>query len=107
MAEKSKFAGLAELKDPLPAQAPAEDETAPHTKHERGAESVTRQTGPVLATAPPKPAGKRSDPAWKQFSVLLKIKSQEEATERLRKKYKGTDFSELLQALLDQWLRTV
>lgn len=85
----------------------APEDNAPHVKAERAGESATRQPGPVLATAPPKPAGKRSDPAWKQFSVLLKIKSQEEATERLRKKYKGTDFSELLQALLDQWLKVV
>jgi hypothetical protein len=84
MAEKSKFGGLARLRD-------KPDEPA----------SV-----PLLPEKAPKPPGKRSDPAWKQFSLLLKKDSQEEALIRLKKHHKGNDFSDLMQALLDQWLRS-
>ena len=50
--------------------------------------------------------GKRSDPAWKQRSVLLKNHSFDQARDILKRKYNGRDFSELMQALLDQWLQT-
>jgi len=50
--------------------------------------------------------GKRSDPDWKQRSVLLKNDSFEQARDLVRRKYNGRDFSELRQALLDQWLHT-
>jgi len=55
---------------------------------------------------PPKPQGKRSDPAWKQYSVLLKKESHKQASLLLRQKYEGIDISDLMQALLEQWLAT-
>jgi hypothetical protein len=47
--------------------------------------------------------GKRSAAGWKQKAVLLK----EEAQERLRRRGDKTDFSDLMQALLEGWLATL
>jgi hypothetical protein len=52
-----------------------------------------------------RPPGKRSDPAWKQFSVLLKKETQREAANILRGKDKGLDLSGLVQNLLEGWIK--
>lgn len=58
-----------------------------------------------LLPSKPKPQGKRSDPDWKQYSVLLKKESHKQASLILRQKYEGVDISDLMQALLAQWIR--
>ena len=58
-------------------------------------------SGPLLP-AKPKPQDKRSDPDWKQYSVLLKKESHKQASLILRQKYEGVDISDLMQALLEQ-----
>jgi len=90
MAE-SKFAGLKELKNPK-GQGPRVPKDAPE--------------GALITPKERKLTGKRSDPDWKQRSVLLKNGSFDEARDILKRKYNGRDFSELVQALLDQWLNT-
>ena len=52
-----------------------------------------------------RPPGKRSDPAWKQFSVLLKRETQREAAAILRGREEGPDLSGLVQNLLESWLK--
>lgn len=52
-----------------------------------------------------RPPGKRSDPAWKQFSVLLKRETQREAAAILRSKDEGLDLSGLVQNLLESWIK--
>ena len=52
-----------------------------------------------------RPPGKRSDPAWKQFSVLLKKATQREAVSILRATDEGLDFSGLVQNLLESWIK--
>jgi|ERR1019366_1915378 hypothetical protein len=52
-----------------------------------------------------RPPGKRSDPAWKQFSVLLKKETQREAANILRTKDEGLDLSDLVQNLLEAWIK--
>ena len=52
-----------------------------------------------------RPPGKRSDPAWKQFSVLLRKDTQREAANILRAKEGGQDLSGLVQSLLDAWIK--
>ena len=47
-----------------------------------------------------------STAGWKQKAVLLKEESIFRATERLRWGNDRTDFSDLMQALLDGWLQT-
>jgi hypothetical protein len=54
--------------------------------------------------APGRPPGKRSDPEYKQYSVLLKKHTHRQVTAILRAQEDGPDVSELLQQLLEQWL---
>ena len=51
---------------------------------------------------PGRPPGKKGDPAWKQYSVLLKRETHRAAADMLR----GTeqDLSDLMQKLLDAWV---
>ena len=66
-----------------------------------------RQRTPTAAAARPlgRPPGKRSDPAWKQFSVLLKRDTQREAAAILKAKDVGQDLSGLVQSLLERWIK--
>jgi hypothetical protein len=52
-----------------------------------------------------RPPGKRSDPAWKQFSLLLKRETQRKAAALLRDKDEGLDLSVLVQNLLENWVK--
>jgi hypothetical protein len=60
----------------------------------------------LLLPVKEKPQGKRSDPAWKQYSILLKKESHKRAVLILREKYDGTDVSDLMETLLERWLST-
>jgi hypothetical protein len=95
----SKFDRLFQNAEP----AAPEPETA-----ERPARARPRrqEQAPVAAARPSvgRPPGKRSDPAWKQFSVLLRKETQREATGILRAKEEGLDFSGLVQKLLENWI---
>lgn len=73
------------------------------TEQEKASEHMekTRSAGKPLG----RPRGKRSDPAWKQFSVLLKKETQREAAKILRDKDEGQDLSGLIQNLLDNWIK--
>lgn len=91
---ESKFAGIFQN------AAPAADATP-----------ALERTGalPPLPVVRPlgRPHGKRSDPAWKQFSVLLKKQTQREAVTILRSERtedESRDLSDLLQELLEQWV---
>ena len=89
MAERQKYSAIAALREAR--QQP---------------EAPTPSTGVRLPEKRPKPQGKRSDPEWKQYSVLLKKESHKQASLLLRQKYEGVDISDLMQALLEQWLAT-
>jgi hypothetical protein len=58
-----------------------------------------------IARAVGRPPGKRSDPAWKQYSVLLRRETQRQATDILRNRDEG-DFSALVQRLVEQWVKS-
>ena len=60
----------------------------------------------ALPLKPEPPRGKRSTAGWKQKAVLLKEESVARASERLKKRNDRTDFSDLMQALLEAWLDT-
>jgi len=69
-------------------------------------EPAARQPPPTTTARPlGRPPGKRSNPEWKQFSVLLKRDTQREAANLLRVKDEGLDFSGLIQALLESWIK--
>jgi hypothetical protein len=67
--------------------------------------ATERMDKPAAALkAPGRPPGKRSDPEYKQYSVLLKKQTHRQVTSILRDQEDSPDVSELLQQLLEQWL---
>jgi hypothetical protein len=72
--------------------------------------AITRPEQPknhmALPMKPEPPRGKRSTVGWKQKAVLLKEASIDEANTRLKRRGDRTDFSDLMQALLEAWLAT-
>ena len=92
---------MAESKfDKLFQNAGAEPPDEPEKTHRR---RVEKQSPPARPLG--RPPGKRSDPAWKQFSVLLKKETQREAASILRAKDEGLDLSVLVQNLLESWIK--
>jgi hypothetical protein len=89
MARGSKFASI--FQQPPTAEVAEPDTAEP--------QPVAPRAGRPLG----RPPGKRSDPAWKQFSVLLRRDTQREAANILREKGDG-DFSGLVQSLVEGWL---
>lgn len=96
MAErKGKFSALAELHR----QPTDEEQAAP---------------APIVPTAEAKagkgrgrPAvGKRSNPDWKLYSHFLKRQTQRAAVARLQAEDSNQDLSDVLQELLENWLKT-
>jgi len=66
-----------------------------------------RDGTPAVSRGPGRPLGKRSDKAYKGYSVLLRRESQRKAHNILREEEdddKRLDFSSLIQQLLDSWL---
>jgi hypothetical protein len=85
----------------------AESKFAGIFQHSLTDESETAQRMEKPATplkAPGRPPGKRSDPEYKQYSVLLKKQTHRQVTSILRDREDSPDVSELLQRLLEQWL---
>ncbi len=58
----------------------------------------------TLARGVGRPPGKRSDPDYKQYSVLLKKQTHRKVSGILRDRDGGQDVSELVEQLLEQWL---
>jgi hypothetical protein len=52
------------------------------------------------------PTGKRSNPDWKLYSHFLKRKTQRAAVARLQTEDDGRDLSDVLQELLENWLKS-
>ena len=59
-------------------------------------ESLTRTVG--------RPPGKRSDPDYKQYSVLLRRHTHRKVSSLLRDREGAQDVSELVEQLLEKWL---
>ena len=96
MAEKRKFAALAELHrhqiEPEavePAQEAAQQAIVPEEGRGRGRPAT----------------GKRSNPEWKLYSHFLKKQTQRAAAARLQAEDGGQDLSDVLQELLEGWLK--
>jgi hypothetical protein len=96
MAEKRKFAALAELhRQPAEAEAP-----------EPPAARMPPEAEPQAEKGRGRPAtGKRSNPDWKLYSHFLKRQTQRAAVARLQAEDEGRDLSDVLQELLDNWLK--
>jgi hypothetical protein len=94
MAAKSKFAGMFYM-------APDTAEPEPEAHGRTELPTVSR---PAPLARVGRPPGKRSNPAFKQFSVLLRRDTQRAATAILRDKDNGQDLSGLVQTLLEGWI---
>jgi hypothetical protein len=100
VADKRKFAALAELH-----RQPHEEAEAP---------AAAMESVPMPAAGTPEAAkgrgrpqtGKRSNPDWKLYSHFLKRKTQRAAVARLQADDDGRDLSDVLQELLENWLKT-
>jgi hypothetical protein len=91
---KRKFAALAELH---------------HQPQQEDAVEETVASPLPVAVIPQRgrpPTGKRSDPAWKLYSHFLKRETQRAAVARLHAEDDGRDLSDVLQELLESWLKT-
>ena len=51
-----------------------------------------------------RPTGKRSDPAWKPYTVLIRKETHKGVSRRLQDMDVGQDLSELVEELLTEWL---
>jgi hypothetical protein len=117
MAQPSQFAALAKLREgkQTAGAAPAKQGNGPKQKaakpepvsndHAKAAPTAAGAGDIVLPSK--KPTGKRSNPEFRGRTVLLKIASQRAAEQLLKDKHPGTDFSDLMQALLEKWLTEV
>jgi hypothetical protein len=86
--------------DPPSSPAPIPEPVRPvQVRAGQGAASV------VEKRQPGRPAGKRTDKDWKQFSVLLRHEDQFQAINILRSTRDKRDFSMLMQSLLEGWLK--
>jgi hypothetical protein len=99
VADKRKFAALAELHRQLP-----EEVDAPATVPEPMPISAAVTSEVVRGRGRP-PTGKRSNPEWKLYSHFLKRKTQRAAVARLQADDDGRDLSDVLQELLENWLK--
>ena len=64
-------------------------------------------TQPPAGTAPMRvrPRSKRSDPAWRPYTLMLKIATHTEASIILKRLDTGQDLSDLAQELFEEWVR--
>ena len=99
MAEKRKFAALAELHRPQPAVEVQE----PEAETEMPMPTIALEAGKGRGRPP---TGKRSNPDWKLYSHFLKRKTQRAAVARLQAEDEERDLSDVLQELLENWLKT-
>ena len=76
-----------------------------HSLAEEPRASERTENRATALKGPGRPPGKRSDPEYKQYSVLLKKQTHREVTKILRDQEYSPDVSELLQQLLEQWLK--
>lgn len=101
MAEKRKFAALAELhRQPTPEPEAAEAPEAFEASAPPPAEPQAEKGRGRPAT------GKRSNPEWKLYSHFLKKRTQRAAVARLQAEDSERDLSDVLQELLENWLKS-
>ncbi len=107
MAEKRKFAALAELNQQLadPDTTDFRSEPAPTPVQATPAAAVQTATAELGKGRGRPPTGKRSNPDWKLYSHFLKKKTQRAAVARLQAEDEGKDLSDVLEELLESWLK--
>jgi hypothetical protein len=103
MAER-RFAALASIRRMAEREEASADE--PEVSPPAIAPAVAPHARPI-ATAPRsigRPPGKRSDPAWKPRTILMRTKTHRRVSGLLLEQDDGPDLSELVDQLLTEWL---
>src|SRR5579883_1849382 len=103
--EPSKFAGaLGRLKRPT-----VEEQEQPTSSFEPPAEVAAPLEAPPapvrMVSGGGRRAGKRSDPAYKQISVIMRKETNRLASRKLEDIGSEMDFSELVEKLVSDWLK--
>ena len=97
MAEKRKFAALAELHRQPPKRKPRRlPKSEPRRCHRRPQAGKGRGRPPT---------GKRSNPEWKLYSHFLKRRHSAPQWRACKPRTSGRDLSDVLQELLENWLK--
>jgi hypothetical protein len=96
---QQRSSGLADMLKPLSEAPPVNGRSRRAGQRGKAAPAVEQRRGPG------RPRGKRSNPDFEQFGVWLKRASHLDATDRLRRRQEYPDFSELVQALVERWLK--
>jgi len=94
MADKRKFAALADL-----------HRESPNTKTSQLGDEPASMTLEVSKGRGRPATGKRSNPEWKLYSHFLKKHTQRAVAARLLAEDDGRDLSDVLQELLENWLK--
>ena len=87
------------------------DPEPPPAVEEQGSEESPPELAPRRVfqpgekRGPGRPIGKRGNPDYKQYTVLLKAATHRKALDHLRRKSDRPDFSDLLETLLAAWNR--
>lgn len=71
-------------------------------------QASSQAKAPQRTTAEPiriRPRSKRSDPAWKPYTLMLKTETHKEASLILKRMDTGQDLSDLAQELFEQWVQ--
>jgi hypothetical protein len=95
---------------PTPQPYPGESDAPPRNSPPQPARPTQARAGQGASPSAERrqlgrPAGKRTDKDWKQFSVLLRHEDQFQAVSILRSTRDKRDFSTLMQGLLETWLK--
>ena len=99
MAEKRKFAALAELH-----RQPSETDPSDGTQESMPLPPLAELQAEKGRGRPA--TGKRSNPEWKLYSHFLKRRTQRAAVARLQAEDSDRDLSDILQELLENWLKS-
>src|SRR4051794_31262567 len=100
---ESKFSGIFDAAQPTAATVERQDIIPSPERGEKRLGTRTKQ--PARQAGPGRPPGKSSDPEWEQTTVQLKRATKKAARALLIAHDDGQDLSEVLQELLDQWVK--
>ncbi len=103
MAERRKFSALAELHR-QPPEAEALEALQAAVVADKPELTATPQAAEKAKGRPA--TGKRSNPEWKLYSHFLKRKTQRAVVARLQAEDSDCDLSDVLQELLEKWLKS-
>src|SRR4051794_35945525 len=99
----SKFDGIFDAAA-VSAPPPVEQQQSPPAAH-REKRQMTQTKQPTRQAGPGRPpGGKSSNPEWQQTTVQLK-RATKQAAQAILITHEGQDLSEVLQELLEQWVK--